>query len=81
MAKCEGCGKRATRQDVEGIDLCDACFWECVADNQKDEIARLREIWREYRKYLQEKYPANPGEKWQFSCEHHQKIDAILGTD
>lgn len=26
--KCEGCGKRATREDCEGVPLCEKCYDE-----------------------------------------------------
>jgi len=34
--------------------------------------------WSEYKKFLQEKYPAPEGEEWGFTCEHHKKIDSLL---
>jgi hypothetical protein len=47
------------------------------------ENTKLREAaeeWNKYKSFLQEKYPVEEGEEWQFTCEQHQKIDEILNS-
>ena len=55
----------------------------------KDEITNLKHIedtkirqiseeWSKYRKFLMDKYPAEDGKEWEFTCEYHQKIDGLL---
>jgi hypothetical protein len=38
----------------------------------------MQKEWELYKQSLIKKYPAKEGKKWEFSCEHHQKIDEIL---
>ena len=44
-------------------------------------IEKIKNEWKEYIKYLQEKYPAEEGKKWRLTCPHHQKIDDILNKE
>jgi len=46
-----------------------------------DDIDKIREAWSEYKKFLIEKYPAEEGKEWEFTCEHHKRIDSILNKD
>lgn len=41
-------------------------------------LFRVAEIWGDYRRYLQEKYPPKDGERWEFSCDHHRRINKLL---
>lgn len=33
--RCEGCGKWATKRDVEGVPLCGACYDSCLEDGSE----------------------------------------------
>jgi len=39
---------------------------------------KLIKEWKLYKKFLQDKYPVENGQKWEFTCEHHKKLDAII---
>ena len=58
-------------QHMEIIDI--------FENEQKLDINVLNLIreWREYKQMLMEKYPAEEGCKWRFSCDHHRKIDNL----
>lgn len=43
--------------------------------NDLDKLEQLKSEWAAYKAFLQEKYPA---ENWRFTCEYHQRIDAIV---
>ena len=47
-------------------------------EEMTDKIAQIKELWASYKAYLQDKYPAKEGEKWEFTCEYHKGIDAIF---
>lgn len=47
---------------------------------EDNELRKAAEEWNKYKSFLQEKYPVEEGEEWQFTCEHHQKIDEILNS-
>jgi len=47
---------------------------------QDTKLREAAEEWNKYKSFLQEKYPVEEGEEWQFTCEHHQKIDEILNS-
>lgn len=40
-----------------------------------DKFNQLKSEWNAYKTFLQEKYPA---ENWRFTCEYHQRIDALI---
>lgn len=40
--------------------------------------SELVTAWEEYKQSLMEKYPANDGETWEFTCKYHQKIDDLI---
>ena len=44
-------------------------------------IEKIKNEWKEYVKYLQEKYPVEEGQEWRLTCPHHQKIDDILNEE
>ena len=45
---------------------------------QKQNINYLMREWHEYEEYLMAKYPAEIGEKWEFNCPYHLKIDQLI---
>ncbi len=38
----------------------------------------IKDAWEQYKLFLIEKYPPKRGEKFEFTCPHHKKIDSIL---
>lgn len=48
MSKCEGCGKKATRIDSEGIDLCEVCFLSCVIEAFEDKHKKILDWMNAY---------------------------------
>ena len=44
------------------------------------EVERLKAHWFDYKEFLMNKYPPTSGGDFEFTCEHHQKIDEILTT-
>ena len=44
----------------------------------ESKLTEVCNIWAKYRKFLMEEYPAEEGKDWEFTCEHHQKIEKIL---
>ena len=44
-----------------------------------DTIKEIRKEWSEYKQMLIERYPAEEGTDWEFSCDHHKRIDELLG--
>lgn len=57
-----------------------------TSDSLKDELTQIKhidhpklcEIWTKYKEFLMEKYPAEEGKDWEFTCEYHKKIEKIL---
>lgn len=47
-------------------------------DYHQHKLSEITDAWNKYVNYLKEKYPAKDGERWEFTCEHHQKIDNLL---
>ena len=43
-----------------------------------DRLKIMREAWDGYKAFLKKKYPAEDGKEWEFTCEHHKTIDAVL---
>tara|TARA_Y100000310_G_scaffold311548_1_gene357932 strand:- start:16946 stop:17122 length:177 start_codon:yes stop_codon:yes gene_type:complete len=41
-------------------------------------IKEIKKEWNLYKQSLVEKYPAKEGEDWEFTCEHHKKIEGLL---
>ena len=41
-------------------------------------LSGIKKEWDAYVKYLKEKYPAEIGEEWDFTCPYHKKINAII---
>ena len=44
-------------------------------------IEEMKEVWGKYKGFLMEKYPAEEGNEWEFTCEHHKRIDAVLNKN
>ena len=58
---------------------CEVCHkLEDLARKQETGLNDLVKMWSAYREMLQKKYPAEEGKEWQFTCEHHQRIDTLL---
>jgi hypothetical protein len=45
---------------------------------EPEALTTARAAWRAYKKYLVKKYPAKPGETWNFTCEHHKALEKAL---
>lgn len=58
-------------QDVEVIENYTDSIWFGLLG---DVIAE----WSNYKEFLKEKYPAEEGQEWEFTCEHHKRIDKLL---
>ena len=43
-----------------------------------DDIKAVKKEWEMYKQLLMEKYPAEENKEFEFTCEHHKKIDKIL---
>lgn len=41
-------------------------------------LIEFKKEWELYKKTLMAQYPAEEGQEWNFTCEHHKKIDKIL---
>jgi len=44
-------------------------------------IEEVIEEWNKYKEFLMEKYPAEEGKEWEFTCEHHQRINLLLNKE
>lgn len=44
-------------------------------DLAAERLEKISHEWNSYKAFLQEKYPA---ENWEFTCEHHKRIDALV---
>jgi hypothetical protein len=40
--KCEGCGDAATKEDTDGVPLCNLCYMELQIETYKRELSALR---------------------------------------
>jgi len=47
-------------------------------DNLRELFTEVSNNWEEYVAYLKDKYPAEDGKEWEFSCLYHKKIDKLL---
>ncbi len=50
ICEVDGCGKRATKTDVEGVPFCGECFLELVVEDLKEKVQSLtaeRDHWRD----------------------------------
>ena len=81
---CVYCGHRFGPKDSTPVAM-DELLWEHIKTCPKHpgnivnaKIEKLRQAWLEYKAYLKEKYPAEEGKEWEFTCPHHQAIDQEL---
>lgn len=66
---------------VRNVDCDLTTHYEQIKNTLQDtKIREAAEEWNKYKSFLQEKYPVEEGEEWQFTCEQHQKIDEILNS-
>ena len=57
---------------------CDCAPDDSMVSDANNFIAATK-VWAEYKKYLMKKYPPVEGKEFEFTCEHHKKLDKILG--